>query len=179
MDNRTVIVTGSAENLFVDMAILRENIIKPPECDALCVNRSVLYYPYFFQHWASLHHDLVRDLQWVKNKCNFKTHSNRPGPGIDRIWPMEAFNGDSGLFAVRVAVRLGYEKIILCGLPLDKRRKIYQVKENGNSFDCITNLQLWREMARDEFDGKVRSMSGNTREILGEPTKEWLNGLKS
>lgn len=174
MGMRPVIITGSAENLFMDMALLREHVIKPPECDAICVNRSVLYYPYFFQHWVSLHVDLARDLQWVKNKCSFKTHSNRPGPGIDKIWPMHPFNGDSGLFAVRIAVKLGYEKIILCGLPLDSRRKIYQVKENGNSFDCTSNIKLWQETARDEFEDRVRSMSGNTREILGEPTKEWI-----
>lgn len=176
MGMRPVIITGSAENLFLDLAHLREELIKPPECDVICVNRSVLYYPFFFQHWASLHADLIRDLQWVKNKCSFKTHSHRPAPGIDKVWPIDAWNGDSGLFAARIAVRMEYTKIILCGIPLDSRRKIYQIKENGNSFDCTSNLKLWQGTARDEFEGRVKSMSGNTREILGEPTKEWLYG---
>lgn len=176
MGNKPVIVTGSAENLFKDLAALREELIKPPECDVICVNRSVLYYPFFFQHWVSLDVSMVKDLRWVRNKCSFITHSNKVAPGIDKVWPIDAWNGDSGLLAVRIAVRLEYKKIILCGMPLDSRSKIDQLKPNGCSFDCTTNIKLWQEMARDEFEDRVRSMSGNTRDFLGAPTKEWLYG---
>ena len=176
MDRKKIIITGSAENLFKDLAACREYVVKPEECDAFCVNRSVLYYPFFFQHWASLNKEMVSILKWVKTKCFFTTHSNKIAPGIDRFWPLESFNGDSGLFAIRVAIRLEYEKIILCGMPIDSRSKLYQLRENGCSFDCNTNLKLWQETARDEFEDKVRSMSGNTQEILGYPTKEWLYG---
>lgn len=178
MDKKVIIITGSAECLFHDLLQIKiDKLANVEECDVLCVNQSALYYPYFFQHWASLHPELFKCYgKYVQNKCKFVTHSNRITPEVERCWSLYASNGDSGLFAVRVALRLEYEKIILCGMPLDGQAKFYTMKDSKCFFDCTTNQALWKETAADEFEDRVRSMSGNTREFLGAPTKEWING---
>jgi hypothetical protein len=72
------------------------------------------------------------------------------------------YSGSSALLAVKVGLRLGYRKIIVCGCPLDEGKYIkYQ-----------RGWLLCADMIRDT----VRSMSGWTKELLGAPTAEWING---
>ena len=76
-----------------------------------------------------------------------------------------------------VGLALGYERIIIAGIPLDG---------NGHFFDppgaitkqfTGTNIKMEWDNARDKyFNGRVKSLSGNSRDWLGEPPIEW--GLK-
>lgn len=79
--------------------------------------------------------------------------------------------GGSGLLAIHVALKLGYEKIVLAGIPMEA---------NANHF---FNTASWRECRlyqvvweKDPFlrDDKVRSLSGWTMREFGKPTPEWL-----
>jgi len=66
------------------------------------------------------------------------------------------------------AIKLGYKKIILCGCPLEGA--------------CRTGFQPYNHFQRgwiaryQEVFSYTRSMSGYTKEILGFPTKKWIEG---
>lgn len=97
-------------------------------------------------------------------------------PGIGRLhglpWRFaRAWGGSSGLFGVSVALgELGAHRVILCGVPLDAQP---HVGERAPWTDALRYRYAWRARKR-ELVGKVKSMSGWTRELLGAPTPEWL-----
>jgi hypothetical protein len=101
------------------------------------------------------------------------THSCNTG--ARHLWPLGG-HGTSGLCATLVGVGLGYDEIVLCGLGLTDGphngeppwRKTRFTREAANSGDTGMNHH-WRK-ARDLcFRGRVKSMSGRTREWLGAP----------
>lgn len=169
-------ICGSADNIWDDR-IRAHAMMKKYKYDVACINYTALYYPYFFQHWISLHPDLfVNYRKFIKRPRQVKTHSNRIEPEVDKVWNIESWGSDSGLFACKVALGLGYNRIVVCGCPLDSSKKFYELLGTKQGFDATNNLQNWKEDVGGNAD--IRSMSGNTKQILGEPTLEWLGGLK-
>jgi hypothetical protein len=115
---------------------------------------------------------------------DYETFSNRQHPGVDHVLAdltpptcspgcqprlgsndprnHHHYSGSSAMLGLKIALRLGYKKIILAGVPLNK----------GQYF----NFQVgWRWIADLLRCCPVRSMSGFTMEILGKYTEEWLN----
>ena len=147
--------------------------------DVMAVNFGVMVTKRI-NHLVSLHHDwmkLFSDIVVIANKQpreSFITYSRRPKlDHVDKVtkWTNEGTQkcGSSSLFAVDMAIREGYEKIILCGVPLDGKGHFYDSVKHDLEFMFSP---VWRTYP---FKDKVRSMSGLTQEILGEPTKEWLD----
>ena len=97
---------------------------------------------------------------------DFKVISHIRRAGVDIIEEHKAPTGSSSLLGTAAAIRLGYTKIILCGCPLEGTRE-------GN-FQPYNHFQEGWKRRRNEIYGYVKSMSGWTKEFLGEPTKEWL-----
>jgi hypothetical protein len=84
--------------------------------------------------------------------------------------------GSSGLLCVHVARLEGFERIMLCGIPM--------TKEGGHfvrnaQWDAAETFQKhWpKEFLR--LAPYVRSFSGWTKETFGEPTPTWLTGQAS
>jgi hypothetical protein len=80
----------------------------------------------------------------------------------------EGPSGSSSIVGALAAIQLGYDKIILCGCPL-----IGKAFE-GNAYEAFHNGWIYH---KDKVFGKVKSMSGWTRELLGAPTKEWMTKI--
>jgi hypothetical protein len=88
-------------------------------------------------------------------------------------WPWNG-NGTSSLGAVLTAVALGYDRIVICGVPLDDGPHFFDppwatcnfTNEVGTRQDG--KMIHWQTTSR-AFKGKVRSMSGRTCELLGAP----------
>lgn len=81
-------------------------------------------------------------------------------------------SGSSGLFCVQVAMQqLGATKVVCAGMPMDGAPHFY----GGKGWD---GAQLHRVGWRQALPhlANVRSMSGWTRELVGAPTKEWIDG---
>lgn len=78
-------------------------------------------------------------------------------------------SGSSGLFAVGVAFSLGCEKVLLAGVPMDKQRHW-----NGTEpwADRDRFAAAWSAV-KHRLEGRVRSLSGWTRELLGGPDEQW------
>lgn len=90
------------------------------------------------------------------------THAALPGEA-DHYWRMKGdTGGSSSLMGTKVALKyLGYDRVVLAGVPL-------------TGYYHRHFFQHWRE-AVPFLAGRVRSMSGHTRDLLGYPDKEWLH----
>jgi hypothetical protein len=109
---------------------------------------------------------------------DYITHSNVNGKirgntiPVDRLWPLVAkhpFSGSSSYLGAQVAVGLGYQKVILCGCPMLGPNLLIP---KASSYDVFQ--KGWIKYSH-LLQGKVRSMSGWTREFLQAPTEDWLN----
>lgn len=149
--------------------------------DYMAVNAVGMFLPAILEHWYSndaawlarlagcRRPDLVQRFGWAT-----AVHSFRPFRGMHH-WPWPGA-GTSSLNAALTGVALGYERIVLCGVPLDDgpnngmpawRRRNF-VRECPDNAPGDGNRQ-WLDAARRAFRGRVFSMSGRTREWLGEP----------
>ena len=97
------------------------------------------------------------------------SHRKIEDVNIDIVECHVAPTGSSALLGVLAAInKLNYTKIVLCGCPL-----IGQAKNGFKPYDDFQKGWIKKEA---EIKPYVRSMSGWTKEFLGEPTKEWLDG---
>ena len=102
-------------------------------------------------------------------------HAHSISEGAKNRWPFGG-HGTSGLGACLVGLGLGYDKIVLCGVPLDNGphngepswRRCTFTREASSTADNGPNNH-WRRARDLIFRGRVKSMSGRTREWLGEP----------
>ena len=85
---------------------------------------------------------------------------------VNLIIPIESPSGSSALLGVLAGIKLGYEKIIVCGCPLTG------INDKGYDY---ANFRVGWTAKLSEIKDKTRSMSGWTKELLGIPTSEWLN----
>ena len=76
-------------------------------------------------------------------------------------WDYKDEGGTSGLFALFVALKLGYDKIALWGIPLSGTY--------GNP--AVTGV--WKRFIENNDCGNVRSFHGKTKKYLGD-AKGWF-----
>lgn len=132
--------------------------------------------------WCTLHPEHMAAWRAERARRGFPDASEHVGhemgqPGIDRAtdyrWPEMTGSGSSGLFAVKVAMEAGFDRIILAGVPM--------AAEGAHFFDASpwgdvgSFLDAWR-IAMPRITPHVRSMGGWTKDLLGSPSVEWLAG---
>jgi hypothetical protein len=174
----TALVCGSARCLWSDLSMVGS---LEGSATIIAVNVTAQFLPRV-QHIVSLHGDfpgLMRqirahmDVALTEHRPPIVTHSNRSAPGIDRVWAFPA-TGSSSLFGVRVALGLGFDRVICCGVPLDSSGRFYDDPRRPAVWDWGGGggrpyREAWSAAAATEFDGRVRSCSGWTRTLLGAP----------
>lgn len=113
-----------------------------------------------------------RQAEWADDKSIVHTVKDVPGCVY---WNFNGATSVSGMTAVELAWLLGYRRIALCGVPVDGKGYFYKPTDNPDMHDKFRKREVFKFM---EFFGQdcVRSFSGYTKEILGEPTKEWADG---
>jgi hypothetical protein len=174
------IVCGSGRCLWDDLKAVGEI-----QADYVAVKQAGLYLPFRFKHWANAHGERF---QWMvplrhegyyfrgmdnghrgvhPQKLGAILHAEKSWPLVDHVWPTR-MTGTSALFAVRVALALGYEEVILCGVPLDTSGRFYAAPWDRGIDLNVVDMKEW-EAYVPAFDGRVKSMSGRTRELLGGP----------
>jgi hypothetical protein len=79
---------------------------------------------------------------------------------------------DSGLFTTRVALGDGAAKVILCGIPLGVGSNLNGWTPERHSY--APYRRAWEE-AFPHLEGRVKSASGFTRDLLGAPSRDWWN----
>lgn len=178
-----LVVCGSGRCLWDDLKALQAKV-DPVSLQYMAVKQSGMYLPFRFQHWSGAHGERF---QWMvplrregyyfhgfdaegrrgvkPQKLGAMIHSEKSWPLVTHVWPSK-MTGTSALFAVRVGLALGYDEIILCGIPLDKTGRFYDAPWDAGVDLNIVDMREW-EAYSHVLQGRVRSMSGRTRELLG------------
>ena len=89
---------------------------------------------------------------------DFPKYSFMTTGGFEHL-PLPLHSAGDGMYGVQLGIYFDYEKIILADCPLDDK--------------CEGDQEGWKE-AYESLKDKVRSMSGFTKELFGEPTDEWI-----
>ncbi len=164
------VVIGSAACVWQDLAA-----IKPPY-EVVCVNDIIMHYPGPVTHaYSNNHHYLERWRDARRDQFNAKygpvelTHSNIQGGDVTWPWPG---HGTSALGATYTALALGYDDVILCGVPLDDSHRYFEppwlsanfIREVPHKGDG--SIKYWASAAEKVFEGRVRARSGRLVELL-------------
>jgi hypothetical protein len=178
---RIALVLGGADCLWDDLDIARK-LVDPEACTIVAVNDAGIYWPGRLDHWATMHPEELagraREREKLGHPGGYVTWT-RPYPfGMkdreklcDQI--IDGYNGSSGLVAVGVAIETGHRRVLLCGMPMDARAHF---NREGAWTAGIGYRERWLELA-DQLRLRCRSFSGWTRELLGEPTAEWVDSV--
>lgn len=130
-------------------------------------------------HWATMHPELLPRWTDARAKAGrpaagqLWTADHRPGP-----LPMRRIKGpggSSGLLAVFVGLELGVDRMVLCGVPMHANFSHYDDQRQRRWTEARQYWYSW-ERALPRIGNRVRSFAGETRQMLGEPTGEWMNG---
>ena len=167
------LILGGAASVWDDA----ERALEMAEFDAvIAVNDIGVHWPGRLDAWATLHPEKLprweRDRRTRGYPGGYVRWSHAEKPHIDRM--TTDWRGSSGLFAVKVALEEGYDKIVLAGIPM--------TAGDAHFFDDASwtasrgYLPAWNKR-RLEMSGRVRSMSGWTALLLGEVDEGWLAGL--
>ena len=160
--------------------------------DVMAIGRSIgLHNGHPVDHWANVDSD--SSVNWAQNlpKVSRKQdipirHTLGSCKGFDIDWDIDGdipwdvseiiWHGSTALFAVLAGIAMGYDQMVLAGVPLDSKGHWYfdQQKYPGPPWTYQT-YQAWFEFAETPEAKQVRSMSGYTKTLLGQPTKTWLS----
>lgn len=174
---KVIFALGGANCLHDDLT--RAKAIVEPDT-IIATNHAGKDYGGIVDHWCSMHPEKMNG--WVNER------TKKGLPPAKMLWrprhkqphglEMQAapsWGGSSGLLAVTVGLLYcEATHIIVCGMPYEP--------ENAHYDDVRTP---WSEASRyraswnryfNQMRDRVRSMSGWTRQLLGEPDERWLNG---
>lgn len=170
-----LIVLGGAGGVWSD---LDQALELCPDADIGAVNEAGRDYTGHLTLFASLHPEKFQRWQRDRERKGLNTdytacsHKRHFDTRIDFV-TNEIWGGTSGLFLCQVAaINFGYDRIICCGMPIDDRAKYFDSK----AWEGVKRYRRgWVEATQQpELKGKIRSMSGWTRELLQAPTPDWL-----
>lgn len=148
--------------------------------DFMTINKMVEMFP------GNIEHAFSNEALWLvkfvearrveyRREFTGPAHTHAITKGARWRWPYPG-HGTSALGAILAGLGMGYEKIVLCGVPLDNGphngephwRKCTFTSEAASPQNGGVN-QTWKRAMQLGFEGRVSSMSGRTRDWLGSP----------
>lgn len=167
---RSLIALGGARGLWDELEEAQRLF---PDADVGAVNQAGADYAGHLTLWVTLHPEKFGDWQQWRARRLLNTsytavsHKLAAGARID-LKKAQVFSGCSGLYLCQVAaINFGYDRIIVCGMPLTEDPHYF---DETAWQDARRYRRGWREASQQpELKGKIRSMSGWTRELLGGP----------
>ena len=193
LNSDTVLLTGDGHTLPNDVRAFEAFGVKH---DVYCVNRSALYFQRPINHWGAVD---AEESMWFSEHCNgaikppghtIVRHTfGDLGIAYDVGWEVDEFEyetelqkhiwlGNTGYFGILTSIAMGYDKIVLAGMPMDGLGHWYEHPEDTPAPQWLGKCyQQWMDFKTKVADSvKVRSMGGYSAFILGEATREWING---
>lgn len=140
-----------------------------------------------FFHWVTLHPEYMAHYQKLRREQGLPdtyeiiaplesevgNHWQHPADRrVSYRWPkMSGASGSSGLYGVKCAMDDGCTHVVLAGIPMTREARHFTRGNPWVQVDCFT--EVWKLML-PKLKGRVKSFSGWTNELLGPPTREWL-----
>lgn len=181
MGNKYLLIVGPAPCAAEDLTLVEGR----HSFDYLAVAHGAVHLPHI-HHLVSCEADFVRarnERAQAGLNVDYPSWSTEAHPGADVVVPdlsypscstsrckgkpdpsdaenMHHYSGGSTLFAVKIGLRLGYEKIVIAGAPMEGR---YGAFHKG-----------WLLVKDLLACCPVRGISGFPARFLGEYTEEWL-----
>ena len=189
---RTLIVCGDGWTVWDDLERLgcrddkgpgNRGGVKPydPDVDFMVVNGLGCVFPGKIEHWYSnepaiLNKYIAARRPEYAREWGGANHTHSCNRGAKWKWPFGG-HGTSGLGAILCGLGMGYQQIIICGMPLDNgphngeppwRRCRFETAEVASSKNGGWPTH-WKRAIAYAFDGKVAAMSGRPNEWIGGP----------
>lgn len=177
------LVIGSSAGLWDDVrALYRKD--SENKYDYCGVNFGGFFWPWPITHLVSLHANYVQYWATFRQKTGMQgwihTHAAKKELQVENVWHFVRPAAMSGLFAAKAMLACGYDEVVLVGNPMDNSGHFYDPPPGMlapgeiHSYELMRyrhreNLIEWEQAATEEFKGRVKSMSGYTRDLLGEP----------
>jgi len=165
-----LLILGGGSTVWEDYAKVR-----PWPGEIMAINDVGQYLHDPLRHWVSFHPEYFPG--WRAFRAghlygagyDLTCHAQKHREGVDVVWGVQNAGGSSGLFGVLIGLMLGYERIVLAGIPMDNTRHFFDPPWYGHDLGDRANEIVWREMRDRHFDGRVKSLSGRTMKWLGAP----------
>lgn len=175
--SKSVVILGGSKEVFSDYA----SACKLWDFDAVIAINDIGAEMPEIDFWCTMHPEKMP--KWLEQrrfngfedpKSFWTSHDRKTPEGLDvEFQTVKNTRGGSGLLAVYVARHLGYNKIVLCGIPMTAEGQHYHT--SGAWKECKLYRIVWEKNPTLKDD--VRSFSGWTQEKFGMPTETWLRGL--
>ena len=139
----------------------------------LAVNEAAVAYPHRLDCFVTLHPEKLP--KWTEERitrggnADFETWTGMHKQDLAQHAIGGWTNGSSGMLAVGVALEKGATRVVLCGVPMNPEPHFWDPKPWPA---CATHRKPWTDRLA-KMQGRVFSMSGWTRELLGGPP--WLD----
>lgn len=177
------LVLGGAGCLWRDVDAILELVGGPWPGRVLAVNDVIPVWEARLDEAVTLHTEKLRGprarwLDWRERRGGNtpRVWSNVEHHAVDRTFERTAAR-TSGAGAIVVARKLGGRRIALAGIPMggsdvEERRHFFDPP--GVEWKCPSAAWATWVAERRRLYGWVRSPSGRTRDLLGEPDERWL-----
>lgn len=181
-----LVVCGDAEGIWQDLEAfgcrydVNRGSVRKDGFDFMTINKMVETFPGEIEHCYSnepslLHKFIAARRNEYEREFPWPKHTHSCNVGAKWRWPWGG-HGTSGLGGTLVGIGLGYDQIVICGMPLDDgphngeppwRRCRFSREAAGTAVGGPDSH--WKNAMQMAFDNKVRAMSGRTRIWLGAP----------
>jgi hypothetical protein len=164
----TLLIVGGGRYVWDDVASF------PHGGDVMAVNHVGIFWPGKLAHWYSNDVPILNACVAVRHGylgMPFDVtvgHVHSCNEGAQYHWPMPG-SGTSSLNAIYTGLALGYDSIVLAGVPLDDEGHFYDPPWVRSNFIAAGQDRAWVNARNKIFNGKVKSLSGRTKEWLGSP----------
>ena len=165
---RQLLVIGSGRDVWNDLAMLDAK-----NFDLMAVNDMMIYYPGRLTYGVTHHPEKLPGWRFFQDHAGtlMRTIAHRQHWGmVDHVWPIKRTGGTSGLFGVLVGLLMGYDQIVLAGIPCDDSPRFFDPPwKKHEHFGREDSHDEWFRARDAIFNDKVKSMDGNTLAWLGAP----------
>jgi hypothetical protein len=177
-EKKSLLISCTGRNVWEDI-----RKIDYSDMDVMGVKDTIVHFPDPIHHAFSQHVDQLVHLVAIRNMRNPSTRrqtneimshtSNDTKHSSVHAWNLPG-HGTSSLGAVYVGLALGYRRVVLAGCPLDDEGHYYDPEGVKTHFiaripDRDNGPRFWEHAAKHVFKGKVKSLSGRTKDLLGAP----------
>jgi hypothetical protein len=169
-----LIIVSTGRCVWEDVEKIRDQI---KTSDVMAVNYMVPFWPRRLKYAVSIHSDFLLKLIDVRIQDQYKnkpiTYGVQKRDGLDHYGKF--YSGvirSSGMYAAAIGLFLGYEKIIMAGMPFDDSGYFFDPPNplgtrKSHDYSYTGHLKKsWGEL-RDKADGRIKVVSGNLVECFG------------